>query len=174
MKKIVIKILIISLCLITLLVNLSLASQTKWSAYPEWGIMVKATYFSTSMVILFSAIQIVLHILKNKNKIKNKIYNINFFLTIISICSMIISMSLVALDIHENVFVFYGISMIIGVIIDILITKKIPYNTRFKVLVIVDVILAVMFFWYSLNWTYPFEGYDPGDGLRPCEVLVLD
>jgi hypothetical protein len=83
-------------------------------------------------------------------------------------------MSLVALDIHENGFVFYGISMIIGVIIDILITKKIPYNTRFKVLVIVDVILAVMFLWYSLNWTYPFEGYDPGDGLRPCEVLVLD
>ena len=117
--------------------NFAFASQTKWSAYPEWGMMVKISYFSTSMVILFLGLQFLLYFIKNKlnKKILNKSYAL----------------------------IIYGILMVIGAILNGVITKKIADNTKVWPFLIVALILAFVFVTYSYEYSYPFEGNDPGD-----------
>ena len=165
MKKKIIKILVILMTLTIAWENFAFASQTKWSAYPEWGMMVKISYFSTSMVILFLGLQFLLYFIKNKlNKnILNKIYKIFFYISNLMIFSMILSIILVVLDVSSYALIIYGILMVIGAILNWVITKKIAGNTKVWPFLIAALILAFVFVTYSYEYSYPFEGNGPGD-----------
>ena len=176
MKKKIIKILVILMTLTIAWENFAFASQSKWDAYPEWGIMVKISYFSTSMVILFLGLQVFLYFIKNKlNKnILNKVYKKIFYISNLMILSMILSIILVVLDVYSYALIIYVILMIIGAILDWIVTKKIADNTSVRPFLIVALILTFVFVMYSYEHSYPFEGNDPGDMMEiPANITII-
>ena len=90
------------------------------------------------------------------------------------ILSMILSIILVFLDVYNYALIIYVILMIIGAILDWIVTKKTADNTSVRPFLIVALILTFVFVMHSYEHSYPFEGYDPGDMMEiPDNITII-
>ena len=134
------------------------ATQAKWDAYPQWGIVLRVSFISLWLSILVTIIGIIVKFVFRKlNKKSERIDKIIDKIIKFLLCITLISRLIVELDeihIYHNAIIYFIFGIIISIFIMILTRNmKVLSNNIFYIIILCVLVILLV----TNNYEYPYK-----------------